>query len=182
MCVVLSVSLPRDEGASIRVIDVRAPARARVGQNEEGVKVSHRFRAVATLAAVAAAAVPAIAAASTTSHAKVWQNTARTVTCGIAIHAPGKPATRVLCQGIGIPMPKGRGVGDPAVQIGKKGRPQLIRISQCSWSSCSKIATLRTGARWSALGVRCTVVNKLVTCQNQSRHGFATGHGRYRSF
>ena len=144
----------------------------------------HRSRTVATLAAVAAAAVPAVAAASTPSpsHAKVWQNKARTVTCGIKIHVPGKPATLVLCQGLGIPMPKGPGVGDPAVQIGKKGRPQLVRISQCSWRSCSRVATLKTGARWSALGVRCTVVRKLVTCRNQSRHGFATGTGRYRSF
>lgn len=143
-----------------------------------------RTRTLAGLAAVAAAAVPAVAAASTPqpSHAPVWQNHARTVTCGVKIHIPGKPATLVLCQGKGIPKAKGPGIGDPAVQIGRHGRPQLVLISQCSWSTCNRAATLKTGARWSALGVRCTVLGAVVTCQNQSRHGFATGNGRYRSF
>ncbi len=140
-----------------------------------------RSRTIASLAAVAAAAAPAAAAASGVSHASVFQNRARTVTCGVKIHIPGKPATTVLCQGKGVPTPK-HGIGDPAVQLTRTGRPQLVKISQCSWSSCSKVATLRTGARWSALGVTCTVAGKLVTCQNKSRHGFATGNGRYRSF
>jgi hypothetical protein len=141
-----------------------------------------RSRTLATLAAIAAAAAPAAAAASTTtSHAKVWKNKANTVFCGVKIHIPGKPATLVLCQAKGIPGPKG-GIGDPAVQIGKNGRPHRVRISQCSWNSCSRVKTLKTGARWSSLGVSCTVVRKLVTCQNKSRHGFAIGNGRYRSF
>ena len=142
-----------------------------------------RSRTIAALAAVTAAAAPAAAAsaASQVSHASVFQNRARTVTCGVKIHIPGRPATTVLCQAKDVPAPK-HGIGDPAVQLTRTGRPQLVRISQCSWSSCSKAATLGTGARWSALGVTCTVVGKLVTCHNKSRHGFAIGHGRYRSF
>lgn len=141
-------------------------------------------RTLAGLAVLAAAAIPAAATASTPqpSHAPVWQNHAKTVTCGVKIHIPGKPATLVLCQGKGIPAPKGPGIGDPAVQIGRHGRPQLVRISQCSWSSCSKVATLRTGARWARLGVACTVAGASVICQNESRHGFRTGNGRYTAF
>jgi hypothetical protein len=129
---------------------------------------------------VAAVAAPTVASAAST--AKLWQNKAHTVTCGIEIHAPKKPADTLLCGARGIPRPKNGGpAGDPFVQITKRGRAQLVLISQASWVG-KRTATLRTGATWSSVGVTCTIAAKTVTCKNKSRHGFTIGNRKYKSF
>lgn len=128
------------------------------------------------------AAVAAPTAASAASTAKRWQNKALSVECGLKIHAPGKPANTLLCSAVGIPRPKNGGpAGDPFVQITRRGRAQLVLISQASWIG-KNTATLRPGATWSSVGVTCTIAAKTVTCRNTSRHGFTIGNGKYRSF
>src|SRR5579875_1881175 len=122
-------------------------------------------RTIAVAAALAVAA-PSAALAAGTSHAKLWQNSGKTVTCGVKIHAPGQKATDVICGAKGLPAPK-HGVGDPFVQISAQGKPQVIRLSQDSFVG-KKAATLSSGMKWSSLGVTCTVTTaKLVTCKNK---------------
>lgn len=126
-----------------------------------------------------AVAAPAVAAAP--SHAKFWENGGHTVVCGIKIHEPGKPATKLLCSAEGIPRAK-HGIGDPFVQIGADGHAQLVLISQDSFEGNGSPATLGRGAVWKSLGVTCTVGTKTVRCKNRSSHGFKIGNGRYKSF
>ena len=69
--------------------------------------------ATVTVATIAATAPAAFAAPI--SKATRFQSNGGAVTCGIEIHAPGKPATDVLCAAKGIPAPKQPGVGDPGL-------------------------------------------------------------------
>lgn len=139
-------------------------------------------RAVATLGLVlAAVAAPAAATAASTSHAKLFQNSSHTVTCGVEIHA-GAKAKWVICGAQGVPRPKGgANVGDPFVQIARKGKPQLVLRSQDSFEGVKPV-TLGLGHKWSALGVTCQVDTKTVACSNVSGHGFNIGNGKYRKF
>jgi hypothetical protein len=130
--------------------------------------------------AIAAALAPAAAAAPKTSNAKLFQNPRKTATCGIEIHAPGKPATELLCSGKGVPRAK-NGVGDPFVQIAATGSPQLVLISQNSYISQS-LKTLPKRTLWSSLGVTCNIATNTILCFNGDNHGFVIGNGKYRSF
>jgi hypothetical protein len=104
------------------------------------------------------------------------------VTCGIEIHAPGKPATEVLCAAKGIPAPKAKGIGDPGfVQIGVLGTPQVLRLSQDSFVA-GTTASLGRGRLWNQLGVTCHVAEFTVMCFNGVNHGFVIGNGHYRTF
>jgi hypothetical protein len=140
-----------------------------------------RRRVLAVVAVLSAAAVP-VAAAKGPSTALLWQNAAKTATCGEEAHAKNKPATEVLCAATGIPRPKGAGkTGDPFVQIAANGKPQLVLLSQYSWEG-HVVATLSKGASWKRLKVTCTVAKKTVKCTNTSAHGFTIGNGKYKSF
>jgi hypothetical protein len=139
------------------------------------------FRTVAAAAALlAASAAPATAGAAKTSNAKLFQNPSNTATCGVEIHAPGKPATQLLCVAKGLPRPKGP-VGDPFVQISAKGSPRLVLISQNSYISQSS-KTLSKRTLWSSLGVTCNIGSGTILCFNGDNHGFVIGNGKYKSF
>ena len=138
-----------------------------------------RSRVVAAVSAVAVAVVPAAALAAT-SHTQLFQNPKKSAVCGLEIHAAGKPATFVLCSATGLPKPK-HGVGDPFVQIGRSGSPQIVAISQASWVT-NKIKTLSSGTLWSSIGVTCNVAKGTVLCFNGDNHGFVIGNGKYKSF
>jgi hypothetical protein len=136
--------------------------------------------AAATLAAIALTAPAALAAPI--SKAILFQSNGGAVTCGVEIHAPGKPATDVLCAAKGIPAPKHPGVGDPGfVQIGVLGQPQVLRLSQNSFVAGST-AKLARGRLWNQLGVTCHVALSTVMCFNGDNHGFVIGNGHYRTF
>jgi hypothetical protein len=118
---------------------------------------------------------------ASTSHAKFWQNPTHNVDCGIMIG--GK---QVLCSSPKIPAPPHTTSkdGDPGfVSIGKTGKPTLLRLSQDSFVS-DHIVTLSKGAKWSSLGVTCTLGAKSVTCTNKSDHGFELYGSKkgYKSF
>jgi hypothetical protein len=117
------------------------------------------------------------------SHAKLWQALGDDISCGVAGHSPGKPATQVLCSGSGIPAPKqGVGFGDPGfVFLGARGRPILARLSQDSFAGSSPV-TLASGRTWSELGVTCKISETTVRCANRSAHGFSIGKGSYKAF
>jgi hypothetical protein len=136
-----------------------------------------RARSVAALGAVAAIAAPAAASLAATSHAKLWQNKAKTVVCGIKRPRSSK---LVICSSKDVPKAK-KGVGDPFVQLGKTGKPKLVLESQSPFQG-SNPATLGKGSTWSSFGVTCTVASKTVTCKNKSKHGFTIGSGKYKSF
>ena len=136
-------------------------------------------RVVAAMSAVAVVAAPAAALAGT-SHTQLFQNSKKTVTCGLKIHAANKPATLVLCSAKGIPRTKSP-VGDPFVQLGAKGSAQLVAISQASWVA-NTVKTLSKGTLWSSIGVTCNVSTTTVLCFNGDNHGFVIGNGKYKSF
>ena len=136
--------------------------------------------AAATLAAIALTAPAALAAPI--SKAIRFQSNGGAVTCGVEIHAPGKPATDVLCAAKGIPAPKRPGVGDPGfVEIGVLGQPQVLRLSQDSFVA-GPTAKLGRGRLWNQLGVTCHVALSSVMCFNGDNHGFVIGNGHYRTF
>ena len=136
-------------------------------------------RAVALAVGLSFAATPAVAAAGT-SHVLLWQTSNQSVSCGVKIHAPKKRATVILCSAAGIPKAK-TGIGDPFVQIAAHGKARLVLISQNSFVG-HKAKTLGAGAKWSRLGVTCTIASPTATCKNKSGHGFTIGNGKYKSF
>jgi hypothetical protein len=72
-------------------------------------------------------------------------------------------------------------VGDPFVQISAHGKPVVVYLSQFSFVG-TKTVTLKPHAKWSSLGVSCTVQSKTVKCENRSKHGFTIGKGKYQPF
>jgi hypothetical protein len=129
---------------------------------------SSRLSALAATGVIAACAFASSSLAST-SHAKFWQNPTHNVACGIMIG--GK---QVLCSSLKVPAPPHTTSkdGDPGfVSIGKTGKPTLLRLSQDSFVS-DHVVTLSKGAKWSSLGVTCTLGAKSVRCTNASGHGF----------
>jgi hypothetical protein len=145
--------------------------------------LSSRSSRLSVLAAAGVIAVAVFASSSlaSTSHAKFWQNPTHNVDCGIMIG--GK---QVLCSAPKIPAPPHTTSkdGDPGfVSIGKKGKPTLLRLSQDSFES-DNLVTLSSGAKWSSLGVTCTLGAKSVTCKNKSGHGFEIYGSKkgYKSF
>ena len=143
--------------------------------------MTRRYRYAVLPAVVIAAAAPAAAASGgKTSHAKLFQNKAGTVACGEEIHLKSKPATNILCSAPNLPVPTSK-VGDPFIQISSHGKPTVVYLSQASYVA-HKATALKTGAKWSLLGVSCTVLAKTVKCENKSKHGFTIGKGKYKSF
>lgn len=143
--------------------------------------MKHRL---AVLAAIAVASVMVVSVAAATPLSKSIQFTNRSgkVRCGIEIHAPGKPATNVLCAAKGIPAPKTKGVRDSGfVAMGVLGRPRVLRLSQNSWVA-GRSAKLGRGRLWNQLGVTCHMGAVTVMCFNGDNHGFVIGNGRYRKF
>lgn len=138
-------------------------------------------RLIAAVTVLAAAAAPAATAAATTSNAKLFENPAETAVCGIKIHAAHKPATELLCSADGIPRASKHGVGDPFVQIGASGVPQLVLISQNSYVT-QNLKSLSKGTLWTSVGVTCNIDTRTVLCFNGDNHGFVIGSGKYRSF
>ena len=141
-------------------------------------------RRFAVFASVAMTAVMLAAAteAKPLSKAIRFTNHSGKVTCGIEIHAPGRPATEVLCAANGIPAPKTQGVGDSGfVEIGVLGKPRLLRLSQNSWVAGHSVRLAR-GRLWNQLGVTCHMGAVTVLCFNGDDHGFVIGDGHYRKF
>jgi hypothetical protein len=134
-------------------------------------------------AGMTVAVVAPAATAAPVSKAILWRSFTGKVTCGLEIHAPGKPATEVLCAAKGIPAPKhGAKVGDPGfVQMGVLGVPKTLRLSQNSFVA-GKAVTLTRGRLWNQLGVTCHVAAVTVMCFNGDNHGFVVGNGGYRTF
>jgi len=128
---------------------------------------SSRLSALAATGVIALGAFAGTSLASS-SHAKFWQNPTHNVDCGI-IPAPPHTTSKD---------------GDPGfVSIGKTGKPTLLRLSQDSFVS-DHIVTLSKDAKWSSLGVTCTLGAKSVTCKNTSGHGFELYGSKkgYKSF
>jgi hypothetical protein len=142
--------------------------------------MSARRFLLAGIGTIALAAAPIAAAKTTTSHALLFQNQAHTMDCGVKAPLPHHRASLVLCSAAGIPRPKGA-VGDPFVQIGRQGKSKVVLVSQNEFAT-SKLATLKSGATWSNLGVTCKVSGRTVTCKNGSKHGFTIGNGKYKPF
>ena len=134
---------------------------------------------VLAVGCLAAAAIPATAAA-TTSNAKLFRDPSTTAVCGIEIHPSHTPATELLCSANGIPRAK-HGIGDPFVQIGAAGSPQLVLISQDSYVT-NHLKTLSKGTLWRSIGVTCNVGSGTILCFNADNHGVVIGNGKYRSF
>ncbi len=138
-----------------------------------------RRLSIAAVATVAVSAAPAVAAGGSSS-ALLWVNKSEKVVCGLRIGSPLAKAP-LLCSAKGIPRkPHGGPAGDPFVQLGKTGKPQLELISQNEYRT-KKIAMLANGSTWSRNGVRCSV-GKTVTCKNTNGHGFTIGNGKYKHF
>ena len=139
-----------------------------------------RSRLLAVSGAVLLAAAPAVAAAASTSHAKLWHNTANTVVCGLMI-----VPKEVLCGAKGVPAPPHTNFseGDPGfVQLAASGKPKTLRLSQDSFVGTTPV-TLGHGAKWTGRGVTCTTGSgKTVRCVNGAKHGFVIGNGHYTSF
>ncbi len=141
--------------------------------------MTRRFPIAALTASLAVSAAPAVASGGS-STALVWQNKAKSVVCGLKIGSPLAKAP-LLCSANGIPRnPHGGPVGDPFVQLGKVGKPQLELVSQNQYRTMT-IKTLANGSTWSRKGVTCSV-GKTVTCKNTKGHGFTIGNGKYKHF
>ena len=126
--------------------------------------------------------VTAVAAAKT-SHVKLWTSPNGGIACGYKIHPARVPATRLLCVSAPIPAPKGsRGPGDGGfVQLARRGRPQLLRLSQNSFVNVTAVA-LKRGTTWKGLGITCAVGQTSVRCINGGGHGFKITGSSYRAF
>jgi hypothetical protein len=141
------------------------------------MRMKSRLTALA-ITVLATATVASVATAAPISKATQFQNQTGRVACGIAI---GKPATEILCSAKGIPAPKGKGVGDPFVEIGVLGKPKLVRLSQDSFAGKSFVK-LGRGRLWNQLGVTCHLGLVKVLCFNGDNQGFVIGNGHYEAF
>ncbi len=142
----------------------------------------HREVLLAGAGALALAATPAIAAgASQTSHARLFANDGGH--CRLAAsRSPFPTIRRASCSAARRALRERRGqVGDPFVEIGRKGKPKVILVSQDELGT-NKAVTLASGATWSKLGVTCEVNGTAVTCTNAAKHGFTIGNRKYKSF
>lgn len=140
----------------------------------------HRLRPLILAGVLLIAATPAFAA---TSHVKAWTALGNDVGCGVAIHPPGTPPTRVLCSSRAVPAPPhGAGYGDPGfVFLVTLGRPILARLTQDSFEGSNFVA-LSSGRTWSDLGITCAISTTTVHCVNRSAHGFTIGVRSYKPF
>jgi hypothetical protein len=126
-------------------------------------------------------ATPALGSAS---HAPLWTALGGDITCGVAIHAPGSPASQVLCSAKPVPAPKAKGIGDPGfVFLASTGHPLLARLSQDSFVGSSPVA-LENGSTWTSSPIRvtCSISASAVRCTNHAHHGFTITKSSYRAF
>jgi hypothetical protein len=145
-------------------------------------RLVHRLRLLSLASALAGLAAPAAAVAAT-SHVELWTALSGQITCGVAIHVPGTPATQILCSSTAVPAPKGHSIGDPGfVFLPTRGRPSLARLSQDSFQGINTVVL--TGTRtWRRIGaITCTLSASAVRCTNRSRHGFTISRTSYRAF
>jgi hypothetical protein len=143
--------------------------------------------------ALIAMLVPGAATASTSSTPN-WSTEHAAVVCGVAegvegteldsgTGAPLNGLWRGLqCQATGIP--RGQGVGDPAVQLGqgRAGRTRLVDISQDDLVSQAPYAPLAPGSVWKRYGIACTVNATSIRCTNGPGYGFTMSPGHLHIF
>jgi len=137
-----------------------------------------------SLLVCALGAIAPSAALASTSEPSLWTALGGNVSCGIAIHVPGTPASQVLCSARPVPPPKSKAFGDPGfVFLSSGGRPSLARLSQDTFAGTNPVA-LRSGATWTsgAVKVKCAITARAVTCSNRSHHGFTITRSSYRAF
>jgi len=147
----------------------------------------------ACLSVLAAMLSPSGATAST-SNAVNWSTQGEAVVCGVAEGIEGTaldPGTRapldglwpgLQCQTTGIPH--GRGIGDPAVQLGqgRAGRTRLVDISQDDLVSDAPFVTLKQGSVWKRYGLACGVKVTSIRCTNGPGYGFTMSPGHVHLF
>lgn len=147
----------------------------------------------ACVLALGAMLMPGAATAST-SNTLNWSTEGEAVVCGVAegiegteldagTGAPLNGLWRGLqCQAAGIP--RGPGIGDPAVQLGqgRAGRARLVDISQDDLVSQAPFAVLATGSVWKRYGIACAVAATSIRCTNGPGYGFTISPGRLHLF
>ncbi len=147
----------------------------------------------ACVPALVAMLVPAGATASALNPLN-WSTQGEAVVCGIAEGVegteldPGTGAPRnglwrgLQCQAAGIP--RGQGIGDPAVQLGqgRAGRARLVDISQDDLVSQAPYGALAPGSVWKLYGIRCAVAATSIRCTNGLGYGFTMSPGHVRLF
>jgi hypothetical protein len=135
-----------------------------------------------TVALFAAVALAAPAGASSSSHVLYWKNKHDTYDCGVKVHPKGTKPTLLVCSADAVPQsPTAPKDGDPAVQLGTRGKPKLIESYDSTFASHHQVA-LKTNSTWSDFGVTCKIGAKNVTCTNRDKHGFTTGHATFKTF
>ncbi len=138
-----------------------------------------------TVVLVCCLAVPVFAASA--SKVELWTALDGNVSCGAAIHAPGKPASELICSDIRIPAPKNEGPadGDPGfVFLASSGRAVLARTSQDTFAGTGNPVKLRAGTKWQlgTVNVTCTINTRSVRCVNGEHHGFTITKRSYAAF
>jgi hypothetical protein len=131
--------------------------------------------------------LPGSAVAASTSHVALWTALGGNLSCGPAIHEPGKPVSQIICSDIHIPPPKSQGPadGDPGfVFLASSGRPVPARTSQDTFAGTGNPVSLPAGTTWriSAVNVTCVISAQSVRCQNGAHHGFTITKRAYTSF
>ncbi len=138
--------------------------------------------------ALAAMLLPAAVTASR-SDTLNWSTQGDAVVCGVAEGVEGTqldPSTGaplngmwpgLQCQAAGIP--RGQGIGDPAVQLGqgRAGRARLVDISQDDLVSDTPYLALAPGSAWKREGIGCTVNVTSIRCTNEPGYGFTMSPG-----
>lgn len=145
------------------------------------------MRRYGVVTVLVACCLPVTALAASTSKVELWTALGRHLACGAAIHAPGKPATEIICSDIRIPAPKNEGPsdGDPGfVFLASSGRAVLARTSQDTFAGAGSPVTLRAGTTWhlGTISVTCTISAQSVRCVNGAHHGFTITKRSYASF
>jgi hypothetical protein len=121
-------------------------------------------------------------AVAAVSHVALWTTPDGGIACGIKAHRGSAPATLVLCDAALIPAPPGRGTGRAGyVQIGRTGRPQLLRLRHNAFAVATP-RRMNNGGTWAMLGVRCTITTHGARCTNASGHGFRVSSFGYVAF
>jgi hypothetical protein len=83
-----------------------------------------------------------------------------------------------------IGLPRGQGIGDPAVQLGqgRAGRARLVDISQDDLVSNAPYLALAPGSVWRSYGIACTVNAASIRCTNEPGYGFTVSPGHLHLF
>jgi hypothetical protein len=139
------------------------------------------------LTVVFACCLPAPALAASTSKVELWTALDGNLVCGAAIHAPGKPASEIICSDIRVPAPRNEGPadGDPGfVFLASSGRPVRTRTSQDSFAGTGSPVKLAAGTTWhlGTVSVTCTISARSVRCVNGAHHGFTITKRAYSAF